>query len=201
QRQEGAGQQQDDERPQRDLAEQERPVVGEDLAHEHAQAACPTEPVIQPPARAGQAPGNASVLTHCSPPAPANLRWPRRRRASQRTKARHGLDPRRSRPGRRSGTATGPPSKAAIIIITAASCLIAATFPPRLAGPAAAWRHNGALSRRRILKHYFKDNLCMMQKKGWGGRERTPGGLVHWRAGAAYRRARRDVAQLGRQAR
>jgi hypothetical protein len=54
-RQEGPGQQQDDERPQRDLAEHERPVVGKDLPHEHPEPAGSVEPVIQPPARGAQA--------------------------------------------------------------------------------------------------------------------------------------------------
>ena len=63
-RQEGPGQQQDDERPQRDLAEHERPVVGKHLPHEHAEPARPVEPVVEPPAGAAQGLGNLEVLAH-----------------------------------------------------------------------------------------------------------------------------------------
>ena len=47
-RQERAGQQQDDERVEGDLAEQERPVVREDLPEQHAEAPGAVEPVVQP---------------------------------------------------------------------------------------------------------------------------------------------------------
>ena len=54
-RQERPGQQQDDEGIQRDLAEQERPVVGVHLAQQvGADPARPAEPVIQPPGGARQ---------------------------------------------------------------------------------------------------------------------------------------------------
>ena len=49
-RQEGAGQQQDDERVERDLAHHERPVVGEDLVQLLAHAAGHAEPVLGPAA-------------------------------------------------------------------------------------------------------------------------------------------------------
>ena len=45
-RQEGAGQQQDDERVQRDLAEHERPVVGKDLVHAPLEVAGEPEPAV-----------------------------------------------------------------------------------------------------------------------------------------------------------
>ena len=47
QRQEDAGQDQDDERVERDLAEQERPVVGEDLAQQRPEALGGVEPVVE----------------------------------------------------------------------------------------------------------------------------------------------------------
>src|SRR5205823_4189079 len=64
------GQQQDDERPQRDLAEQERPVIGKHLAHEDTNPARPAEPVVQPPAGAAQGLRDVKVgVTHGQPPA------------------------------------------------------------------------------------------------------------------------------------
>jgi hypothetical protein len=55
QRQVRAGQQQDHEGPQRDLAQHERPVVGEYLAHQDPDALGAVEPVVKPPADAGKA--------------------------------------------------------------------------------------------------------------------------------------------------
>jgi len=68
-------------------------------------------------------------------------------------KARHGWNPRRSRPGRRFGTATGLPSKAAVII-SAAICLIAVTFPPLRwpePSPAAQWADRERLDSQQRL--------------------------------------------------
>jgi hypothetical protein len=50
---EGAGEQQDDERVQRDLAEQEAPVIGEDLPQEPADGRCRAQAVVEEPAGAG----------------------------------------------------------------------------------------------------------------------------------------------------
>ena len=54
----GAGEQQDHERPERDLAEHERPVVREDLAHQDPDASGAAEPVVQPAAQAVDRAGN-----------------------------------------------------------------------------------------------------------------------------------------------
>ena len=51
QRQERAGQQQDDERVQRDLAEQERPVVREDLVEQPPQRGGHLQPLVDPSRR------------------------------------------------------------------------------------------------------------------------------------------------------
>ena len=61
QRQERAGQQQDDERVEGDLAEQERPVVGEDFLRKDLNALGAVEPVVQPAARCRPAPVDAHV--------------------------------------------------------------------------------------------------------------------------------------------
>ena len=64
QREERTGQQQDDERPQRDLAEQERPVVRKHLPHQHAEPARAVESVVEPPAGAAQGLRNVKVIAH-----------------------------------------------------------------------------------------------------------------------------------------
>jgi hypothetical protein len=67
QRKERPGQQQDDERPQRDLAQHERPVVREHLPHEHAQAACRVEPVVKPPGGSAKGLRDVEVIAGAHP--------------------------------------------------------------------------------------------------------------------------------------
>ena len=91
QRQERAGQQQDDEAVERDLAQHERPVVGEDLARAALDEVRRAEPLVdlvggrrRPPSRV---PSGAHLVPRSwARPAPGSRRWtpsiPRRRRSS-----------------------------------------------------------------------------------------------------------------------